>query len=353
MKRVLFICGSINQTTQMHQIARQMPGVDCWFTQYYCDGVLEHVRRAGLLENTILGRKLATRCLAYLRQHGLQVDECGTRGPYDLVVTCSDLIIPANVRNQPLLLVQEGMTDPETLLFSIVRRLKFVPRWAAGTAATGLSGRYDRFCVASQGYRALFVRKGAPAEKITVTGIPNFDDCARYRENSYPHTHFVLVCTSDVRETFGFENRKKFILRAVQIADGRPLIFKLHPNENVARATREIRRYAPDARIVVEGKTEEMIANCDVLITRFSTTVFVGLALGKECYSDFDLARLRRLLPVQNGSAARNIADECLAMMNEFHTPRRQRVPLRRRKLSLKGWRQRTGSPRHHVGAAP
>ena len=52
------------------------------------------------------------------------------------------------------------------------------------------------------------------------------------------------------------------------------------------------------------GSAEEMIANCDVLITRFSSTAFVGLALGKETHSDFDMDELRRLMPVQNNSAA-------------------------------------------------
>jgi hypothetical protein len=54
-----------------------------------------------------------------------------------------------------------------------------------------------------------------------------------------------------------------------------------------------------------------MIANCDVLVTQYSSTVFVGLALGKECHSYFDLGELRRLLPLQNASAARNIAAVC------------------------------------------
>ena len=30
-----------------------------------------------------------------------------------------------------------------------------LPRWLAGTALTGQSGMFDRFCVASQGYKAL------------------------------------------------------------------------------------------------------------------------------------------------------------------------------------------------------
>ena len=54
-----------------------------------------------------------------------------------------------------------------------------------------------------------------------------------------------------------------------------------------------------------------MIANCDVLITRVSSTALVGLALGKETYSDFDMDELRRLTPVQNRSAAFNIAKVC------------------------------------------
>ena len=60
-----------------------------------------------------------------------------------------------------------------------------------------------------------------------------------------------------------------------------------------------------------------MIANCDVLITRFSSTAFVGLELGKETYSDFDMDELRRLMPVQNRSAAFNIANVCRRLLEE------------------------------------
>jgi hypothetical protein len=330
-KRVLFICGSINQTRQVHQIAMCMPGVDASFSPYYCDGLLEVVRRMGLLEMTVLGDKIRERCLAYLRTYDLDVDFQGQRGPYDLVVTCSDLIVPRNIRQTPWVLVQEGMTDPENLIFHLVRRLKFLPRWLATTSTTGLSGLYDRFCVASEGYRALFVRKGADPSKITVTGIPNFDDCARHLKNDFPLRHFVLVCTSDIRETLKYENRKEFIRKAVRIAAGRQLLFKLHPNENFARAGREIRRYAPGALVYTTGNTEEMIANCDVLITRYSTTVYVGLALGKECYSDFDMDELRGMIPLQNRSAAANIADVCSTLLEE--QPRHAVAPSRTRCL--------------------
>jgi hypothetical protein len=313
--RVLFICGSNNQTTQMHQIAQQLFECDCFFTTYYDDGYPMTLKKLRLTETTPLGFKISARALAYLQRHNLALDQEGLNGPYDLVVTCSDLIVPGNVRQYPVVLVQEGMTDPEGFWFRAWRKYRWLPRWFAGTAVTGLSDQYTLFCVASEGYKRHFVSKGANPDKIIVTGIPNFDDCARFVDNAFPHRDFVLVCTSDVRETFGFENRKALISKALRIANGRPLIFKLHPNERVGRATREIARFAPQARVYATGSAEEMIANCSVLITRFSSTVYVGLALGKEVYSDFDVDDLRQKLPIQTGKAAETIAGVCRGLL--------------------------------------
>jgi hypothetical protein len=93
-----------------------------------------------------------------------------------------------------------------------------------------------------------------------------------------------------------------------EIAGGRQLIFKLHPNERRDRSIQEIRKMAPSALIFTEGSAEEMIANCKVLVVQYSSLAYVGLALGKEVRSLFDLALLKRLLPVQNRSAALRIA---------------------------------------------
>lgn len=316
-KRVLLICGSMNQTTQMHQISQHLGEHELSFTPYYCEGVDDLARRAGWAEFTILGDKLAGRCRQYLQDSRLTVDERGRHGPYDLTLTCSDVYVQKGIRRSKVVLVQEGITDPEDALFRVVRRFRFLPRWLAGTAATGLSGVYQRFCVASDGYRDLFVAKGAPREKLVVTGIPNFDDCERFRHNRFPHHHFVLVCTSPLREVFRGEDRATFLRRAVALAAGRELIFKLHPNEDARRAVREIELHAPGSRVFADGCAEEMIANCDVLITRFSSTAFVGLALGKETHSDVNADELRRLLPLQNRCAAANIAAVCQHLLAE------------------------------------
>jgi hypothetical protein len=332
--RVLLICGSINQTTQMHQIATQLSGCDCFFSTYYDDGYPETLKRMGLTETTPLGYAISARSLAYLQRHQLALDQAGLNGPYDLAVTCSDLIVPGNIRGYPIVLVQEGMTDPEGFWFRAWRKYPWLPRWFAGTAVTGLSDQYSLFCVASEGYKRHFVTKGVNPDKIVVTGIPNFDNCRRFLDNTFPHRDYVLVCTSDVRETFGREDRKAFILNALRIANGRQVIFKLHPNERVRRATREIERYAPQARVYATGSAEEMIANCSVLITRFSSTAYVGLALGKEVYSDFDIEDLRRKMPVQTGTAAAAIAAVCRRLIREAEQSAHEKVSCERDDLA-------------------
>jgi hypothetical protein len=316
-KRIFFICGSMNQTTQMHQISKHLSDYEHSFSPYYCHGFDEILRRLGLIEFTIAGNKAVGRCRAYLRNQGLLIDYQGRNGPYDLVVTCTDVYLQKNIRGNRIVLVQEGIIDPESMMLSSRQAPRFLPRWMADTGMTGLSDAYRAFCVASEGYRDFFIRKGVRPEKIVVTGIPNFDDCRRYCSNDFPYRHYVLACTSALRETFQREDREAFIRRAVEIAGSRQLIFKLHPSENVKRATREIRLHAPGAMVFTTGSAEEMIANCDVLITRFSSTAFVGLALGKETYSDFSIDEMRRLMPIQHGSAAPNIANVCRRVLEE------------------------------------
>ena len=60
-----------------------------------------------------------------------------------------------------------------------------------------------------------------------------------------------------------------------------------------------------------------MIANCDELITQYSTVVYIGIALGKKVHSYFDVDELRKRIPMQNGgTSAQSIAELCLAYLN-------------------------------------
>jgi hypothetical protein len=313
-KKILFICGSLNQTTMMHKISQHLAEYDHAFTPFYCDGFYKFLEAAGLLDFTIVAGQHRRTTEKYLAEQDLRVDYGGVAGDYDLVVTCTDLLVQRNILDKKVVLVQEGMTDPEGIAYHIVRRIHKlgVPRWLASTSTTGLSDRYERFCVASEGYRKHFIRKGVKAEKVVVTGIPNFDNVREYLKNDFPHQDYVLVATTDTRENFKWDNRRSFLKRAKEIAGPRPIIFKLHPNENAGRSTREIKDCVPGALVFSTGNTNHMIANCHTLVTQFSSVVYLGLALGKKVYSYFDLNQLQELVPVQNGGvSAENIARVC------------------------------------------
>jgi hypothetical protein len=310
-RRVLFIGGSLNQTTMLHAVARELREHECVFSAFYADGLLRWAAERNLLDFTILGGRARTMSEAFLAESGVSLDPRGEGGSPDLVVTCTDLVVQRNLDGRPVVLVQEGMTDPESWRYRLVRTLG-LPRWLANTSMTGLSHAYQAFCVASEGYADLFRRKGVAAERIEVTGIPNFDDCASFLRNDFPYRGYVLGATSCLRETWKAEDRPAFLRRCLEVADGRPLLVKLHPNEDHARARREVERAAPHALVFETGNTNHMIANCDALVTRYSSVVFVAVALGKEVYSDLDALTLRRLLPSQNGgSSAQRIADVC------------------------------------------
>ncbi len=307
--KILFIGGSLNQTTMMHKISKELPECESYFTPYFASGVLSLLVKMRILEFTIMGGEFKRKTLEYIKKNNLKLDYKGKNDDYDLVITSQDLIIPDNIKKFKTLLVQEGMTDPIDWRYHVTRFLH-LPRWCASTSMTGLSHQYDVFCVASEGFRNQFIDRGVNPNKIYVTGIPNFDDFEKFTGYDFEHKNFVLVATSDTRETLKYENRKKLIQYAQKIANGRKLIFKLHPNENIKKRTAELKKYAPEALVYHGIGIDPLIANCDVLITRFSSTIFPALALGKEVHCDIDINIVKSLVPIQNrGTSAKSIAD--------------------------------------------
>src|SRR5262249_28481157 len=140
--------------------------------------------------------------------------------------------------------------------------------------------------------------------------------CARHRRNDFPHRGYVLVATSDTRETLKRDDRARFFAWVRDIARGRPLVFTLHPNETRERSTGEITARFPDALVYANGTINHMIAKCSALVTQYSSVVYLGVALGKECYSYFDLPTLERFVPLQNGgTSGRAIAGVCERVM--------------------------------------
>jgi hypothetical protein len=320
MKKILFITGSINQTTQMHQIANELPEFDCWFSQLFTENALLNylLNKTSIFNGTVLSHKFKLKSERYLHQNSLQVDFAAQKNQYDLVVYCTDMIVPRRMRKFKTIWVQEGMIDRYTTWSKIVRTLRLPSTMCGNTSLNGAANICDVYCAASEGYKQKFAERGTDIKKIIVTGIPNYDNQQQHLNNDFPHRDYVMVATTDMRETFRIENRVAFIKKAVKIAGGRPLLFKLHPNENFARAEKEIREHAPAGTMIYkEGNTAHMIANCCELITQYSTVVYTGIALGKKVHSWFDINELQELAPLQNeGTSAKTIAILCREYLN-------------------------------------
>ncbi len=300
----------------MHQIASALPDFDCFFSQLYSKHpVIRTVVRSGLLDTTILSGEFKKRGDAYLFRHRLRNDYAASvyNNTYDLAVLCTDLLVTKELRKIKTVWVQEGMTDPVTPWAKLTRRLGLPPYMAMNTAFNGAGNSCDLYCAASEGYREQFTSLGTDPSRIFVTGIPNYDHAKALLKNDFPHSGYVMVATSDMRETLRKDDRGQFIGSCVAIACGRQLLFKLHPNEKKERAIAEIKKFAPaDAMFFTEGNTEHMVANCEELITQYSTVIYIGIALGKKVHSYFDVDKLKRLAPIQNdGSSAANIAELC------------------------------------------
>ena len=316
----MFITGSLNQTSQMHQISKHLGDFDCYFSQIFTeDALLKAVlKHTNFADGSVLANHFKVRAEAYLNQHGLQIDDKGCKNQYDLVVFCSDMVIPEKFKRTKTVWVQEGMIDKRTVLTGLVKAVGLPPYFTADTSLNGSSNICDIYCCASEGYRKYLIKQGTDARKLIVTGIPNFDNHRKFLDNDFPHHNYVMVATTDMRETFRFENRPAFIKKAVKIANGRQMLFKLHPNEKMDRAEAEIKKYAPAGTLIfTSGNTNQMIANCSELITQYSTVVYVGIALGKKVHSYFNLDDLKKLAPIQNGGvSAKNIAQICSSYIN-------------------------------------
>jgi hypothetical protein len=315
-KKILFLVGSPNQTVQMHKISSYLDDYDCYFSQLFANHfMIRGTIWLGLLDHTVLAGEFKGKADRYLAQHNLPNDYRGEvyGNKYDLVVACTDMIVPKSLSHIPIIWVQEGMIDELTLVARITKLFRLPRYLAIGTSLNGSSNLCDIYCTGSEGYKNHIVKMGTDREKVIVTGIPNFDNLRQHIKNDFPHRDYVLVATSDIRECYRRDDRPKFIRKAVEIAQGRPLIFKLHPNEKFDRAIREIKENAPASTLIfTEGNTNDMVANCSELITQFSTVVYVGIILGKKVHSYFPLDELNRLVPIQNeGVSARNIADIC------------------------------------------
>jgi hypothetical protein len=106
-KNILFLTGSINQTTQMHAIASHLTNHHCFFSQFFSDDFfISKAIELGILDTTIMGKPLRQKAESYLRENQLIEDYQAKNNTYDLVVFCSDMLFPKKFVNTKTIWVQ-------------------------------------------------------------------------------------------------------------------------------------------------------------------------------------------------------------------------------------------------------
>lgn len=317
-KNILCLGGSLNQTSQLHQITRHLEDeYNIYFTQIYGSGFFfKLLAESGISDNTVLGKNssFTAKSLEYIKANHLKYDYRGeTLGiDYDLLLVSTDLVFPKRLKHKKIAWVQEGMIDPPMPFGKWIKKLRLPLYFTGDTSLNGTSNIADIYFSMSQGYKKYFVQNGTDENKILTTGIPNFDNIEELKNNPLKERDYVLVATSDIRELGGNDDRIDFIKKCLKIANGKKLIFKPHPNENLYRVTQEILKEAPHAEIVTKVNLDHMIANCDILITQFSSCVYLGLVLGKVVYSYFTMEDLESKKPIQNHGKSSEIIAKIL-----------------------------------------
>lgn len=323
-KNILCVVGSRNQTSQLHSISKFLESdYNVYYTQIFGEGLfLKIIAEIGLFDNTVFGTDSSfTRASQeYIRSHQLNYDYRGeSKGiKYDLVLLSTDLLVPKSFKKIKTIWIQEGMIDPIHRFAMVVNKLKLPAYTTADTSLNGTTNQADVYCAMSSGYRDYFSQYGTDRSKILATGVPNFDNIEELKKTAYPEKGYVLVATSDIRDLGGNEDRIDFLKKCISIAQGRKLIFKPHPNENIDRVRLEILSLLPNATIITEPIIDTLIAHCDTLITQYSSCVYVGLILHKKIYSYFPIEELESKKPIQNQGKSAQIISEIAREFIEF-----------------------------------
>lgn len=114
-KNILFICGSKQEALLMYAISKELTMYDCFFSTYYADGWLDILARNGFLERTMLSRKTLSVVEKILVDKGLHIDYRGLNHLYDLVILPKTAIIPKNIYDKKIILIENPFRETKPL----------------------------------------------------------------------------------------------------------------------------------------------------------------------------------------------------------------------------------------------
>ncbi len=136
------------------------------------------------------------------------------------------------------------------------------------------------------------IQNNVSSERIKVTGQAKYDYMKQFGSNQKKTDYFqknfnipfkkktILYTTIKLKDTYEKLMMTKAIFKAMQDNPDAQLVIKVHPYDDEGFYKDLVREFSMDVPVVKDWDILELIYNCDIMITKHSTTVLEAMALG-------------------------------------------------------------------------
>lgn len=207
-------------------------------------------------------------------------------------------------KHRPALIISADVSDARSRLYILFGHEYGVPALKVQCGFAGPSGvewqffDSDHLAVRSQKWYDALLEHGVPAEKMTITGSPTYDDLVGENKDAValirrrlgvPAGHKMAVFASvwsHTRDEEWADGRrqniaKRKVIEAAARVPGLTLVVKPHPREKAAEIRKLARGFENIIFVQPQDDIHDLAKACDVFISFGSTTNQIALVAGK------------------------------------------------------------------------
>jgi len=175
----------------------------------------------------------------------------------------------------------------------------------------------DKYALYGNTTHKTFLDNGADKEKLVITGCPRYDELFNYPKSNKKNQ--ILFLTSGIPTSYSYFNSVDVILHYEELVTtifkklhtftDKNIVIKRHPSQDEIIDIKQIAsELLPNAKIISNANTYELISNSDVIISPPSTAITEAIALDKPVllikYMPFDYSspyqKTHSVLPISS-----------------------------------------------------
>lgn len=159
-------------------------------------------------------------------------------------------------------------------------------------------GQYTVIAVTGEYTKEMLISKGVDASKISIVGQPRWDELVKPHQNNTENTisrlhpdlkeKMILLTTQPLVESdmWTEEDRELFItaiINSIACIERYNLVIKLHPRDNREAYEKIIHNHNLENKCIIyqNEKLNNLLRNCDILLTHICTTALEAMILNK------------------------------------------------------------------------